>query len=59
MSEDYTNRRVVWSDGEGVNDTDRVEWKPCLRRRLHFPFNLRLSIEIHLKNTLVIVIKET
>jgi hypothetical protein len=50
---------VVWSDGEGVNDTDRVEWKPCLRRRLHFPFNLRLSIEIHLKNTLVIVIKET
>jgi hypothetical protein len=32
-----------------VNDTDRVEWKPCLRERLHFPFNLRLSIEIHLK----------
>jgi hypothetical protein len=50
MSEDYTNRRVVWSDG-GVNDTDRVEWKPCLHRRLHFPFNLRLknTLEIHLK----------
>jgi hypothetical protein len=33
-----------------VNDTVRVEWKPCLRRILHFPFNLRLSIEIHLKS---------
>jgi hypothetical protein len=32
-----------------VNDTDRVEWKPCLRGRLHFPFNLRLIIEIYLK----------
>jgi hypothetical protein len=40
---------VMWSDGEGVNNTDRVEWKPYLHRVLHFPFNLRLSIEIHLK----------
>jgi hypothetical protein len=32
-----------------VNDTCRVEWMPCLRRRLHFPFNLRLNMEIHLK----------
>jgi hypothetical protein len=32
-----------------VNDTVRAEWKPCLRRVLHFPFNLRLRIEIHLK----------
>ena len=32
-----------------VNSTDRVEWKPCPRRRLHFPFNIRLSIGIYLK----------
>jgi hypothetical protein len=36
----------MWSDGECLNDTDRVEWKFFLRRRLHLPFNLRLSIEI-------------
>jgi hypothetical protein len=27
----------------------RAEWKPFLHRILHFPFNLRLSIEIHLE----------
>jgi hypothetical protein len=44
---DYTNLECgVMTKGK---DTDRVEWKPCLRRVLHFPFNLRLSIEIHLK----------
>jgi hypothetical protein len=32
-----------------IKDTGRVEWKPCIRRVLHFPFNLRLSMEIHLK----------
>jgi hypothetical protein len=33
-----------------VDDTIRVvEWKPCHCQRLHFPFNLRLSGEIHLK----------
>jgi hypothetical protein len=46
MSEDYTK---VESDAEWrrrVNNTDRVEWKPCLRRVLHFPFNLWLIIRI-------------
>ena len=38
-----------------VNDTDRVEWKPCLRRRLHFPFNLWLSRNA-LEYTLVIAL---
>jgi hypothetical protein len=49
MSEDYT---IVENGAEGrrrVNNTDRVEWKHCLRRRLYFPFNLRLSIGINLK----------
>jgi hypothetical protein len=41
-----------------IKDIGRVEWKPCLRRILHFPFNLRLSIEIHLKHTLVVVTKD-
>jgi hypothetical protein len=26
--------------GVTTKDTGRVEWKPCLRRVLHFPFNL-------------------
>jgi hypothetical protein len=26
-----------------------LEWKPCLRHMRYFPFNLRLSMEIHLK----------
>jgi hypothetical protein len=43
----YQKWRVEW--WRMVDDTDRVEWKPCLRRRLHFPFNLRLIIEIYLK----------
>jgi hypothetical protein len=25
-----------------------LEWKPCLYRILHFPFNLRLIIEVEL-----------
>jgi hypothetical protein len=29
-----------------VNNTDGVEWKRCLCRILHFPFNLRLTQEI-------------
>jgi hypothetical protein len=29
-----------------INDTDRLEWKHCLCRNLHFPFNLILIIEI-------------
>jgi hypothetical protein len=36
-----------------VNNTDGVEWKRCLYRILHFPFNLRLSINT-LGNTLVV-----
>jgi hypothetical protein len=30
--------------------TLEFEWKPCLCRILHCPFNLRLSIEIYLKH---------
>jgi hypothetical protein len=40
-------RFVEWR--RRVNDIVRVEWKPCLCRVLHFPFNLWLSIEMHLK----------
>jgi hypothetical protein len=29
-----------------VNNIDGVEWKRCLCRILHFPFNLRLIQEI-------------
>jgi hypothetical protein len=55
MSEDYTKVEsgVEWR--RRVNNTDRVEWKPCLRRVLHFPFNLWLSRNA-LENTLVIAL---
>jgi hypothetical protein len=49
MSEDYTKVESGAEWRRRVNNTDRVEWKPCLRRKLHFPFNLWLSIGIHLK----------
>jgi hypothetical protein len=57
MSEDYTivENGAKWR--RRVNNTDRVEWKPCLRRGFHFPFNLWLSGNF-LENTLVIGIKE-
>jgi hypothetical protein len=35
-----------------------LEWKPCLYRILHFPFNLRLSIENILENTLVLALAQ-
>jgi hypothetical protein len=50
MSEDYT---IVENDAEyrqRVDNTEGVEWKRCLCRILHFPFNLRLSIEITWKH---------
>jgi hypothetical protein len=49
MSEDYTivENSAEWR--QRVHNTDRVEWKPCLRRRLYFPFNLWLSRGINLK----------
>jgi hypothetical protein len=56
-SEDYTKVKNSAEWRRRVNNTDRVEWKPCLRRRLHFPFNLWLSRN-SLENTLVIGIKE-
>jgi hypothetical protein len=58
MSEDYTKVESGAEWRRMVNDTDRVEWKPWLRQRLHFPFNLWLSIKNTLENTLVVDIKE-
>jgi hypothetical protein len=49
MSENIIPIESVVEWQRRIKDTGRVEWKPCLRRVLHFPFNLRLSIEIHLK----------
>jgi hypothetical protein len=38
--------------------SSRVEWKPCLRRRLQFPFNIPMTwFENTLVNTLVIAYK--
>jgi hypothetical protein len=41
-----------------VNDTDRVDWKPCLRRRTPFPFQSTNYHRNTLENTLVVDIKE-
>jgi hypothetical protein len=41
--------------GQRVNDTDRVEWKPCHCRLLHFPFNIRKD-KSTLGNTLVLAL---
>ena len=60
MSEDYTKDGVLLlgthalfpKDGELLGATTKDELRSgslCLRRRLHFPFNLGLSVEIHLK----------
>jgi hypothetical protein len=56
-SEDYTKVDSSAEWRRRVNNTDRVEWKPCLRWILHFPFNLWLS-RYSLENTLVIGTKE-
>jgi hypothetical protein len=37
-----------------VNNTDGVEWKRCLCRILHFPFNLRLNTKDAHGNILVL-----
>jgi hypothetical protein len=41
-----------------VTYTDGVEWKRCLCRILHFPFNSMTKHKNTLENTLVIDIKE-
>jgi hypothetical protein len=41
-----------------VNNTDGVEWKRCLCRILHFPFNLRLNTRDTHGNILVLVVEQ-
>jgi hypothetical protein len=41
-----------------VNNTDRVEWKRCLCRKLHFPFNLRLNTRDTHGNILVLAVAQ-
>jgi hypothetical protein len=58
MSEDYTNVENNAEYRQRVNNTDGVEWKRCLCRILHFPFNSMTKHGNSLENTLVIDIKE-
>jgi hypothetical protein len=43
MSEDYTKDGETAGYRQRVDNTNGVEWKRCLCRMLHFPFNLRLN----------------
>jgi hypothetical protein len=58
MSEDYTEVENNAEYRQRVDNTDGVEWKRCLCRILHFPFNSMTKHKIALENTLVIVRKE-
>jgi hypothetical protein len=49
MSERLYQRGDMAEYRQMVNNTDGVEWKRSLCRILHFPFNLRLRIQIYLK----------
>jgi hypothetical protein len=58
MSEDCTKVENYAEYRQRVDSTDGVEWKRCLCRILHFPFNPMTKHENILENTLVIDIKE-
>jgi hypothetical protein len=58
MSEDYTKVENDAEYRQRVDNTEGVEWKRCLCRILHFPFNSMTKHENILENTLVVDIKE-
>jgi hypothetical protein len=56
MSEDYTKDGETAGYRQRVDNTNGVEWKRCLCRILHFPFNLRLNtLDAH-ENILVLAL---
>jgi hypothetical protein len=56
MSEDYTKYGETAGYRQRVDNTNGVEWKRCLCRILHFPFNLRLNTWDAHENILVLAL---
>ena len=56
MSEDYTKDGEMTEYRQRVDNTNGVEWKRCLCRILHFPFNLRLNTQDTHGNILVLAL---
>jgi hypothetical protein len=58
MSKDYTDFERWRNTGKRIDNTDGVEWKRCLCRILHSPFNLRLNTQDTYGNILVLALAQ-